>query len=160
MKLTTYILPVLALGAYAAPAAIDGVSQLTGGTSRVMIYLLTLVVSCRVDPWLSRLVGQQTPLRLLLRRHRRRAVRLHRRGQQRIVILQRGTLKGALHREVVIGRAMGGPTEGTMGLGTGRAALRRRRPTVEMKSRSSSEGIKDGGRCVRDSRFWETHSAA
>lgn len=117
-----------------------------------MTYLLTLVVSCRVDPWLSRLVGQQTPLRLLLRLRRRRAVRLHRRGQQTMVILQHGTLKGALHREVVTGRAMG--------LETGRAAPRRRHPTVEMKSRSSSERIKDGGRCVRDSRFWETHSAA
>lgn len=158
MKLTTYILPVLALGAYAAPAAIEGVSQLTGRTSRVMTYLLTLVVSCRVEPLLSRPVGQQTPLPLPLRRRRRRVGRPHRRGQQMMVILQRGTLKGALRREGVTGRAMG--------LETGRAALRRRHPTVVMRSRRSrrsrrsSERIKDGGRCVRDSRFWETQSAA
>ena len=70
MKLTAYILTVLALGAYAAPAAIEGVSQLTGRTSRVTTYLLTLVVSCRVGPLLSRPVGQQTPLPLPLRRRR------------------------------------------------------------------------------------------
>lgn len=75
-----------------------------------------------------------------------------------MVILQPGTLKGVLHREGVTRPAMEGVTEGTTGLEAGRVALRHRRPTVVMESRSLSE-----------KRWWQvwgtgmvlgTHSAA
>lgn len=92
--------------------------------------MLTLLVSSRVDPSLSRLVGRQTPLLLPLRQPQRRAVLLHPHGQQRLVILQRGTPKGVLRPEGATGPAME----------PGRAALRHHRPTVVMSSRSLSEG--------------------
>lgn len=121
--------------------------------------MLTLLVSSRVGPSLWRLVGQQMASLLLLRRPPRRAGRLHRHGQPRMVILQPGILKGVLRREGVTRPATEGVTEGTQGLGTGRVALRRRRPTVVMKWGSLSE----------KKRWWQvwgtdmdsgTHSAA
>lgn len=129
--------------------------------------MLTLV-SFRLGPSPSRPVGRRTPVPLPLRQLPHRAVLLPLPGQQRIATLQRGThllplrrllrravlldpreqyrtatlrrgtLKGVLHPGEVTGRAMGL----AKGVGTtGRAALRRRRPIVVMKSRSLSERI-------------------